>query len=185
MENVIEGEVIKNEWFLAAIKGDVSFLKTNASDNIGKFGENNRTALMYASDSGHKDCVKFLSKFNVEIGKQDEDGNTALMYAAKKGNLSCIKILAPLESNICNKDGKKAIDFVRDFPKCYGFLSIYEVDTDTYDNVSTSDDSDTSDDSNSIRNLIKENKRLKNKHNVLDSANKMVDRTVDIKGKIR
>lgn len=180
-EIIIDGEVINNEWFLAAIKGDLNFLKSNAKDNIGKCGKDGCTAMMYAADMGFKDCVKFLSKFDEEVGKRDINGNTALMYCTKKGHIECVEILAELESNIVNNDKKKAIDFAieYDFPECEGFLSNYEFIENSSENDDSANDTN-SDDSNSEKNLIKEKKRLQNKLNILKKVNQVIDKSIGI-----
>lgn len=175
MADIIDGEVVNKDWFLASINGDIEYIKNNAGNNIGSIGENNCTALMYAADAGNIECVEFLSHYKEEITKQDINGNTALMYCTKKGHIDCILILAEFESNIYNNDKKRAIDIAREYKffECMGALSIYETDTDD-------DDNNNDDDSNSNRDLIKENKRLKNKLNILKSANKNIDNQTSI-----
>lgn len=177
-EEIIEGEVIDNEWFLSAIKGDIDYLRKNAKKNVGKVGEGGCTAMMYASDRNNVECVSFLSEFDEEIGKQDVNGNTALMYAVKRGNIDCVELLAEYESNIFNADGKRAIDFAREnrHRECEMLLSKFEEADD--------ESSNDSDDSNDERNLIKENKKLKKKNKILNSANNTIDREAGISSTI-
>ena len=192
-ENIIEGEVVNKEkdlvdnnsdsaeWFISAIKGNLDFLKSNYNNFVGSRGEGGRTAMMYAADSGNLDCVKFLASFDAEIGQQDYDGNTAMMYAAKNGFLDCISVLVEEENNIINKDGKRAINFAieNNHDECAGFLELYEY-LDDSDNSST----DNNDDSNDERNLIKENKRLKRREQILKKAGKDMDKSIGVEREI-
>ena len=176
---ILEGELVDNKWFLSAINGDLNYLKKHALDNAGKTGESNCTALMYSADCNRVGCVDYLVMFEEELGKIDINGNTALIYATKKNNVECVKILAKLESNIFNKDGKRAINFAREFGfvECFDILSKFEtLDENDEDNKSTTDDG--KDDSNSERNLIKENKKLRKEFNIVKSANNEVERKI-------
>ncbi len=114
-EDIIVGEIIDNNWFLSAIKGDINYLKNNAKNNAGKIGENNCTALMYCANGGHTDCVRFLvNNCKDELKKQDANGNTALIYAAKAGYADIVKILVVLEGGIKNNDGKSAYYYAKE-----------------------------------------------------------------------
>jgi ankyrin repeat protein len=110
-EVIIEGEVVDNNWFLSAIKGDIKSIIGMAKKNAGKKGENGRTAMMYAANGGHLECVKFLTAFKQEVRNQDYDGNTALIYATKKGYADCVKALVLYESGMKNNDNKTAYDY--------------------------------------------------------------------------
>lgn len=113
--DVIIGEVVDNNWFLSAIKGDVDYLKNNAKNNAGKFGEANCTALMYCANGGHTDCVKFLiNNCKEELKKQDINGNTALIYATKAGHYDIVKLLVVFEGGIKNNDGKSAYYYAKE-----------------------------------------------------------------------
>lgn len=178
-ENILEGEIIDNKWFLSAINGDLDYLKKHAFDNAGKAGDSDCTALMYSADCNRVNCVDYLIMFEEELGKVDINGNTALMYATKKNNIECVKILAKLESNIFNKDGKRAIDFAKEFGfvECFTLLNKFEIlDENDENNKNNTDDGN--DDSNSERNLIKENKRLRKNFNIIRSANNEVERKI-------
>lgn len=178
-EDILEGEVIDNKWFLSAINGDLDYLKKHALDNAGKTGEGDCTALMYSADCNRVNCVDYLIMFEEELGKVDVNGNTALMYATKKNNIECVKILAKLESNIFNKDNKRAINFAKelDFIECFTILNKFEtLDEKDEDNKNSTDNGN--DDSNSERNLIKENKRLRKEFNIVKSANNEVERKI-------
>lgn len=176
-DEIINGEVIDNDWFLSAINGNLDYLKQHTKTNIGKTGESNCTALMYSADMDRVDCVDFLSQFDDEICKQDVNGNTALIYAVKKDNIECVSILAELECNVYNNDKKRAIDFAVElgFNECVEILSKFEILDDE-----NSDTDDGSDDSNSKRNLIKENKRLRKDLSVVKSAVKEAERKIDV-----
>lgn len=176
-DEIINGEVIDNDWFLSAINGNLDYLKQHTKTNIGKTGESNCTALMYSADMDRVDCVDFLSQFDDEICRQDINGNTALIYAVKKDNIECVSILAELECNIVNNDKKRAIDFAVElgFNECVEILSKFEI----LDDANNGAD-DGSDDSNSERNLIKENKRLRKDLSVVKSAVKEAERKIDV-----
>ncbi len=114
-EDIVVGEVIDNNWFLSAIKGDIDYLKNNAKNNAGKVGENNCTALMYCANGGHTDCVKFLvNNCKDELKKQDINGNTALIYATKASYADIVKILVVFEGGIKNNDGKNAYYYAKE-----------------------------------------------------------------------
>jgi len=49
------------------------------------------TALMFAADEGHLECVKILAP--LEKGMKTNWGWTALMSAADEGHLDCVKFL--------------------------------------------------------------------------------------------
>lgn len=178
-DEILEGEIIDNKWFLSAINGDLDYLKKHALDNAGKTGDSDCTALMYSADCNRVNCVDYLVMFEEEVGKVDINGNSALIYATKKNNIECVKILAELESNIFNKDGKRAINFAKElgFVECFVFLNKFEIlDENDEDNKNSTDDG--KDDSNSERNLIKENKKLKKEFNIVKSANNEVERKI-------
>lgn len=183
-ENIIEGEIVSNIeednslWFMSAIKGDIDYLKQNKS-LVGSRGEGNRTALMYAAESGNLACVEFLSSFEEEIEKQDENGNTAMMYAAKNGYLDCILLLVEEENNIINNNNQRAINIALDNKhfECANFLEKYEY-------LDSSDETDQNEDSNDERNLIKENKKLKKQEQIIKKANKNMDKVVNLEVQI-
>lgn len=180
-ENIIEGEVVKNNeegdslWFMSAIKGDLEYLENNKY-LAGSRGENNRTALMYAAEAGNLVCVDFLCTLEEEIGKQDSGGYTAMMYAAKNGYLDCVALLVEEENNIINNDNKRAINIALENNQfeCANLLEKYEY----LDNDDGS--TDQNDDSNDERNLIKENKKLKKQEQIIKKANKDVDKVLSI-----
>ncbi|MDR2760917.1 MAG: ankyrin repeat domain-containing protein [Rickettsiales bacterium] len=108
-EVVIEGEVLKDEWFISAINGEENKLKKLYKENRGRQDENGCTALMYCASSGRADCVKMLIKSGKEELKRiDNSGRTALMYAAINGHEEVVKILVKLEGGIFDNEGKTA-----------------------------------------------------------------------------
>jgi ankyrin repeat protein len=158
-EVIIEGEIVDNNWFLSAIKGDIKSIVSMAKKNAGKKGENGRTAMMYAANGGHLECVKFLTEFKQEVRNQDYDGNTALIYAAKKGYADCVKILVIYESGMKNNDNKTAYDYAVDNKDkvCMRILQ---------DKIDSDGD------------IYAENLRLKEKLERLNKVNKEIDRGI-------
>ena len=75
--------------FVAALYGQlrvVQFLITFVCD-VDSVDSEGRSALYFASKSGHKDIVKFLyGRGNCDVNKADCDGSTALHVAAYFGN---------------------------------------------------------------------------------------------------
>ena len=181
-ENIIEGEILETDkeeedsslWFMSAIKGDLDFLKNNRHF-AGSKGEGNRTALMYAAESGNLACVDLLSTLPEEIGRQDDKGYTAMMYASKNGFLDCILLLIEEENNIINNDNKRAVNIALENGhfECANVLEKYEY-------LDEEDTTDQDDDSNDERNLIKENKKLKKQEKIIKKANKDIDKIVEI-----
>ncbi|KAK6346840.1 hypothetical protein TWF696_006947 [Orbilia brochopaga] len=53
-----------------------------------------KTALMYAAENGHKECVKLiLYQTFLHLNNQDLEGNSALKLAAKRGHCEIVKLL--------------------------------------------------------------------------------------------
>lgn len=163
-ESIISGEIINNTWFLKAINGDLDYLKKNALINVGNTGESNCTALMYAANGGHLDCVKFLVNFKKELEKKDINGNTALIYATKAGHSDIVKLLVPFEGGIINNNGQSALDFAIENKdeKCIKILQNTSID-----NIKYNDD------------LIKENKQLKDKLDKISKVIKEIDNKIE------
>jgi ankyrin repeat protein len=109
---VIEGQIIKSDWFVSAINGNLKNIEANYKKNIGKQDESGCTALMYCSNLGHAECVKFLVKHcQGEIKKIDKQGRTALMYAAMTGQAEIVKMLLKFENGLKDDDGMSAYDY--------------------------------------------------------------------------
>ena len=51
------------------------------------------TALLWACERGHDQCLDKLIEKSVNINQQDKQGYTALIHAAHKGHLACVKKL--------------------------------------------------------------------------------------------
>ncbi|TNJ27039.1 Ankyrin repeat protein 3 [Giardia muris] len=73
----------------AALNGDLEGVEANLGD-IGKQNKGGWTALMYAVEKGHANCIPLLKE---EIRMQDNDGWTALMKAAIFGYTDCVRLL--------------------------------------------------------------------------------------------
>ena len=131
-ETVIEGEILENKWFIAAIRGNLDDLKQFAENNVDKRDENGCTALMYCANLGHIDCVKYLVDNGYELCICDKNGNTALMYAAISDQIDIVKILAKHESGIRNKENKTAYNLAIEHNnlQCAEFLKSFEGNTD-------------------------------------------------------
>ena len=65
------------------------------------------TALMYAAQNGHADCVGLLLK--KEGGMKNKGGWTALMSAAQNGHTECVKLLLEKEAGMQNNYGWTAL----------------------------------------------------------------------------
>ena len=82
--------------FAASFEGDTEAVKSavesgadvNAKDKDGK------TALMYASERGFEDIVRYLlNQKGIDINARDSGGKTALIYATEKGRAEIVKLL--------------------------------------------------------------------------------------------
>ncbi len=60
------------------------------------------TALIYATASGHSDCVHLLLEAGAGKDIKDEGGRTALFWAARNGHADCLRLLlnAGADSNV-------------------------------------------------------------------------------------
>ena len=64
------------------------------------------TALMYAAEHGHLECVKILAP--LEKGMKDEDGNTALCFTTySSSNKECAQFLWQFPEERGTKDLEK------------------------------------------------------------------------------
>jgi ankyrin repeat protein len=55
--------------------------------NFNIFSENGDSPLMYASISGHVDCIRYLLSIDVDINLQNQDGLTALMFSSSRSHV--------------------------------------------------------------------------------------------------
>ncbi|TNJ29099.1 Kinase, NEK [Giardia muris] len=89
------------ELMVAARDGSVSEVK-RLRESQAKLQDNYTwTALMYAAQNGHADCVAELLG---EAGITRKDGCTALMIATFWNRVECVRLLAPLEARIVTND---------------------------------------------------------------------------------
>ena len=62
--------------------------------DVGVQDNDGETALMYASEGGHIECVKYLVEYGkADVGVQDNNGMTALIAASAGGHIECVKYL--------------------------------------------------------------------------------------------
>ena len=76
-----------------------SLLDQGASANA-KDSKVETTALMRASDKGHRDIVQLLCERGAEINAEDKEGKTALHVAVRTENIAVVKLLLKLGTNI-------------------------------------------------------------------------------------
>jgi ankyrin repeat protein len=69
------------------------------------------TALHYASENGHTDCVRSLLDRGAMIDAQSYGGDTALRYACKYGHLDVARLLCErgAQMDLRNKNGRTAL----------------------------------------------------------------------------
>lgn len=75
---------------IAAAAGDAHRVSLQIRD-AGKQTASGRTALMFATERGHVDCISLL--LDKEVALQDNTGITALMFAAHAGASECARFL--------------------------------------------------------------------------------------------
>ena len=66
-------------------------IKAGADVNITDKG--NKTALSYATDAEHPDCVKALLDAGTGVNVTDHQGKTILMTATERGDLRTIQLI--------------------------------------------------------------------------------------------
>jgi len=123
---------------LAAKKGHVKvvadIITRGANINESNSKDSNKTALMYAIESGNLETTKLiLNKINnqnnigevvQEISAKDEKGKTALIYAIERGNIDIVRAL------ISNKVGDKSLGAnVNDYDKNKKTALMYAIET--------------------------------------------------------
>ncbi|CAH1793856.1 unnamed protein product [Owenia fusiformis] len=86
----------KNMWE-AASEGNIARIENrlNLGKNIDQpnIGDGNKTALMYAAEHGHPECVDFLIGRGADLNRETENGMTALMYATEANDIMSMKHL--------------------------------------------------------------------------------------------
>ncbi|EAY12363.1 hypothetical protein TVAG_245950 [Trichomonas vaginalis G3] len=82
------------QWFMF-------WLKTCLSVAKGKFGSN---SLIFASENGHLEIVKYLISVGADKDAKNEDGYTPLMYASYFGKIGLVQYLISVGANKEAKD---------------------------------------------------------------------------------
>jgi ankyrin repeat protein len=134
---IIEGQIVDNSWFVSAINGKLKDLEKLYKENTGRQDGSGCTALMYTSNLGHIDCVKFLIKnCKNELRKTDKNKRTALMYAAMAGHVEIVKLLVVFEGGTSDDSGMSAYDYAtkNNHTECMKVLQD-KVDTSAGDDV--------------------------------------------------
>ncbi|MBP9888460.1 MAG: ankyrin repeat domain-containing protein [Leptospiraceae bacterium] len=74
-------------------------------------GNDGKTALIWASEYGHLETVKWLLANNADVNAKPKDGWTALITASKNGHLEIVKLLIANKAdvNAKPKDGRTAL----------------------------------------------------------------------------
>ncbi|TNJ28470.1 Ankyrin repeat protein 1 [Giardia muris] len=90
----------------AAKKGDVKRVRELLTES-GKKDSQGKTALMYAAENGHIDCVQVLA--DEEAKMTSDERRTALMCAAKNGHVAIVEILRDKEGGLQDIDGWTAL----------------------------------------------------------------------------
>ena len=94
------------DWFKAAVCGDLVALQQNVNMYKGKKAAMGWTALIYAANKGHQQCVQFLAPY--EMGMKMDNGYSALMIVAMKNHPDCIQYLQQ-ELKMKSMDRKTAL----------------------------------------------------------------------------
>lgn len=73
------------------------------------------TALMWAAEGNHHDCVYILLKAGAKVDTQDRHGETALMWGAGVASTSGVDILLTYDADVHIRDnhGRTALDHVK------------------------------------------------------------------------
>lgn len=90
----------------AAAAGDVQSVRkliyqAGSANNLGK------TAMMYAAEGGHLECVRALML--KEARMQDDEGRTALFYASWHGHTEVVRLLVDREARLVKKNGYSSL----------------------------------------------------------------------------
>ena len=97
----------------AAQQGDLWNLRSQILSGVkldSKTGPCLKTALMYAAQFNHPDCVLDLIGCGANINELDDSKQTALFYAARSGNMDVLKVLIQnkADTQIKNRYGQTA-----------------------------------------------------------------------------
>lgn len=77
----------------AAKCGDLEKVKELSKDDVNLIDEDEKTALMHASEKGQLNVVSYLLKKKANILMKDNDGDHALKLAAENGHLEVVNVL--------------------------------------------------------------------------------------------
>lgn len=134
--NVSEPSGGLTELMIAARNGDLDGVRSNLHQ-AGSTDQSNRTALMYAAEHGHADCVRAIINDPTghgEVRAQDKYMWSATMYAAQNGHVDCVSLLHE-EFGLQRRDGATAL-FTAVF---WNRLECVKVLAPTEANMSTND----------------------------------------------
>ena len=112
-------------FFNSAREGNISDVKKRLDEGVRADSQNEKgnTALMWASQNGHKAVCELLITRGCNVDMQDKGGNTALMFASYNGRIPVVISLIEAGCNysLRNKDyslrnvfGKSAMDILRE-----------------------------------------------------------------------
>ncbi|XP_067653868.1 inversin-like [Haliotis asinina] len=110
-----------NVLHFACAGGDLETVKLILSMNvvnINSRGWKNKTPVMWAAGSGHRDVVEFLVGGGADVSLVDRWGNNVLLWACIGGDLETVKLIMSMnvvDINARNNDGKTAADITRDW----------------------------------------------------------------------
>lgn len=105
-----------------------SLLSTNPNLLTSK-DEDERTALHWASSSGHVDTVLFLLSKKADIDAQDEGGWTPLMCASSAGHDGVVDVLLKSGANVnlVNEGGQTALYVTRSLETLYHCFFSFKI----------------------------------------------------------
>lgn len=88
--HLVNGATLLTPLMISAYQGDADGVAILARYGTRQTSKQGRTALMFAAQNGHTDCVQLLHD---EVGIQDERKWTALCYAADAGHAAVVSLL--------------------------------------------------------------------------------------------
>ncbi|MBE6463306.1 MAG: hypothetical protein E7005_06095 [Alphaproteobacteria bacterium] len=78
------------------------------------------TALMWASQSGHKEVVELLIKNGADVNHKDNDGDTALMGASRRGYKEVAEVLIQKGADVNAENNHSLTALINASERCYG-----------------------------------------------------------------
>ena len=97
-----------------------SLLKAPGIDVNLRSGRDEKSALLWAAENGHKKTVQLLvkqEKERINMNVQDSNGYTALMWGADNGHVGCVSALLQhpgVDVNVLDSDGHSALTWACD-----------------------------------------------------------------------